>query len=123
MKRAPVPDLIPLGWFDLDDVGTVVAEHLRAVRPAKNPRAVHDLYPGSAPPDWVHLSARTSLPPGPSSTEGLPVDLSRSRTGVERKPLGPDHAGRQSVRRTHGIRNAKHATRNRRLPAKAQGSP
>src|SRR3546814_1822810 len=44
--RPPVAHLVALRRLDLDDVGAVVAEQLRAVRPAEHAGAVDDLEAG-----------------------------------------------------------------------------
>ncbi len=44
--RSPATRLVALRWLDLDDLGTMVAEHLRAVRPAEHAREVDHLDTG-----------------------------------------------------------------------------
>ena len=45
-RRPPVAHLVALRRLDLHDLGAVIGEHLRAVRPAEHPRQVDDDEPG-----------------------------------------------------------------------------
>src|SRR3546814_9304573 len=57
--RPPVAHLVALRRLDLDDVGAVVAEQLRAVRPAEHAGAVDDLEAGERSEE--HTSELQSL--------------------------------------------------------------
>ena len=52
--RSPVPDLVALRWFDLDDLSAIIAKELGAVGAAQDPGQINDYQIAKRRRRYVH---------------------------------------------------------------------